>query len=219
MTDMDKKKIVDRLQMLLTTADVLKAVAVTAAVIVAVIVCWRLYKGAEATDLTVGSSQVIDSTPNLIESIRSIGQWEFLTIAEEQLADTTRKGFFSDDHLVRIYYGTVRLGIDLTNLPEDMIDSNGDSIAITLPAIRLLDDKFIDEARTKSFHESGKWDGKAREALYQKAKRQMIRHSMTRENFENARANGELQVQQFLRAMGYRHVSIDWQKEGADARR
>ena len=41
-------------------------------------------------------------TPSEIESIRRIGQWEFMAINDEELVDTVRKGFFSDDHLVRI---------------------------------------------------------------------------------------------------------------------
>ena len=52
-----------------------------------------------------GDTSEMIMTPSEIESIRRIGQWEFMAINDEELVDTVRKGFFSDDHLVRIYSG------------------------------------------------------------------------------------------------------------------
>ena len=124
--------------------------------------------------------------------------------------DTTRKGFFSNDHLVRIYYGTVRLGIDMKNVEPGWIETEGDSIVVTLPQPDLLDKHFIDEAKTKSFFESGKWSQKDREQLYQKAYRQMLVHCLTPENLRTARENGEAQFSRMMKTMGYEHVSIRW---------
>ena len=44
----------------------------------------------------------INITPTQIQSIRDIGQWEFLTINNEEIIDTVRHGFFGDAELVRI---------------------------------------------------------------------------------------------------------------------
>ena len=55
----------------------------------------------------------IDITPTQIRSIERIGEWEFLSISDEELVDTVRHGFFGDAQLVRIYYGTLRLGVNL----------------------------------------------------------------------------------------------------------
>ena len=46
--------------------------------------------------------QRIGITPTQIESMKAIGQWEFLSIADEELIDTVRNGFFKDDELIRI---------------------------------------------------------------------------------------------------------------------
>ena len=67
----------------------------------------------ETSSLEIVSDNNIDITPQQIQSIKAIGQWEFLAVNDELMVDTTRKGIFSDDHLVRIYYGTLRLGIDM----------------------------------------------------------------------------------------------------------
>ena len=154
----------------------------------------------------------IDITPEQIRSIRDIGQWEFLSIATEELVDTTRKGFFTDDHLVRIYYGTLRLGIDLQQTREGWITTRGDTVLLQLPKIGLLDEQFIDESRTRSFHESGRWQAADREALYHRAALRMRRQALTPQNLHAAQLNGEEQVRKFMRALGFEHVSIAFQQ-------
>ena len=86
----------------------------------------------------------------------------------------------------------------------------GDSITVILPQPGLLDKDFIDEARTKSFYESGKWSHQDREKLYQKAYRQMLHHSMTQENLQIARENGEEQFRRMMKTMGFEHINIQW---------
>ena len=93
----------------------------------------------------------INITPTQIRQIENIGQWEFLSISDEEMIDTTRRGFFSDAQLVRIYYGTLRLGIDLKKTTPHWLRVEADTLLVaTLPPIQLLDYNFIDEAQTKS---------------------------------------------------------------------
>ena len=37
-----------------------------------------------------------------VQKLKDIGQWEFLSISDEELIDTVRHGFFSDDQLTRL---------------------------------------------------------------------------------------------------------------------
>lgn len=165
------------------------------------------------TKVGIEIDQRIDITPEQITSIKAIGEWEFLSIADEELIDTIRKGIFIDDHLVRIYYGTVRLGINMHQVEPGWIRTTGDTLDVVLPAIGLLDRDFIDEARTRSFYESGQWSHKDREALYQKAYRQMLSHCLTPENISTARQNGEAQFRRMMKVMGYQNIRIKWNKE------
>lgn len=160
-----------------------------------------------------GTSEAIDLTPTQIQSMKAIGEWEFLSVSTEELVDTVRKGIFTDDELVRIYYGTLRLGVNMQKVGDDWIQTSGDSITLTLPKIELLDKEFIDEARTKSFYERGSWKPVDRDALYQKAYRQMLSHSMTKENLQAAEANASQQMHDIMRALGYQHVSVTFQKK------
>ena len=160
--------------------------------------------------ISLGSDTQIDVTPTQIMSIKAIGEWEFLAVNAEELVDTVRKGFFSDDKLVRIYYGTLRLGIDMSQLEPEWIEASGDSVMLMLPKVGLLDTDFIDEARTKPFFESGKWKPEDKEAMYKKAYRQMKAHCLTKENLQAAEANGEEQMRNMMRSMGYKNIKITW---------
>jgi hypothetical protein len=182
-------------------------------ILVVVIVLFFWVKSAMKDNyISLSSSEAIEPTPTQIQSIKDIGEWEFLSVSAEEMVDTVRKGFISDDELVRIYYGTLRLGIDMQKMEPGWIVTKGDSLEMTLPKVRLLDKDFIDEAKTKSFYESGKWSPKDREALYQKAYRQMIQHCLTKENLEAAQSNGEAQMRNMMQQLGYKNITIRIEK-------
>lgn len=169
---------------------------------------WWIANAVKESSVDIEQSDKIDITPQQIAAIKDIGEWEFLAVANEEMVDTTRKGLLSDDHLVRIYYGTLRLGINLHDVEPGWIVAEGDSVSLTLPPITLLDKDFIDEARTRSFYEDGKWQPADREALYQRAYRQMIAHAMTDSNIKSAEANAERQFRSMMKAMGFSRISI-----------
>ena len=185
-----------------------KIIAALVAIVAAVLGALWLVRACSQTEVGLAVNEDINITPERITSIKAIGEWEFLSIADEELVDTVRKGLFSDDHLSRIYYGTIRLGVNLHQVEPGWVTTSGDSLLVTLPAIGLLDRDFIDEARTKSFFESGKWSHQDREALYRRAYQLMLKHALTPDNLRQARQNGEAQMQRLFRAMGYDRVSI-----------
>lgn len=163
--------------------------------------------------MSVASEEKTTLSPTQVESIEAIGQWEFLAINDEELVDTTRHGFFGDDQLVRIYYGTLRLGIDMKDVKEGWIqtDEKKDSIVCTLPPIRLLDNNFIDEAKTKSFFEEGKWTGADRQAMYDRAYAMMKKRCLTPVNYQTARRNAKQQFKDMFKTMGFTNVRIEFE--------
>ena len=158
--------------------------------------------------LSVESKGNTEPTPMEVLDVRSIGQWEFLTLSDEEIVDTVRHGFFGDSELSRIYYGTLRLGSDLSKAGDDFVHAEKDSVWVTLPKITLLDKHFIDEARTRPLIEDGKWTNADRAALTRKAERIMRKRCLTKENFRKASDNARIQVGAFFRAMGYKHVEV-----------
>lgn len=180
-------------------------IAIAIAVIFVLVVLVRTVRSAEMAFVSDGR---IDVTPEQIESIRAIGEWEFLSVSDEELVDTVRCGFFSDDRLARIYYGTMRLGIDMRELTSDRITVSGDTVTILMPPIRLLDDNFIDEARTRAFHESGRWSADDREAMYRRAAARMKQKGLTQENIRSAETNADVQLRDMMKAMGFATVVV-----------
>jgi hypothetical protein len=188
-------------------------IAILALVAIALGVTYYLFHTMTDANANIEIDQRIGVTPTQIKSMKDIGQWEFLAIADEEMIDTTRNGFFTDDQLIRIYYGTLRLGIDMNDVQENWIEKEKDSIMVTLPPIKLLDEKFIDEARTQSFYESGKWTDADREAMYQRAYRKMKDRCMTKENIASAEDNATRQFYQLMRSMGHENIKVRMRDE------
>ena len=151
----------------------------------------------------------IEVTPIQITSVKEIGQWEFLSVSDEELVDSMESRIFGQPKkIVRIYYGTLRLGVDLSKLQDDDVVLRGDTVDVTLPAISLLDNDFIDEAKTTSFYETGTWPQSTRAALFQKAKKQMLARCMTRENVHIAQYNAVEEITRVFKAMGFEYVDV-----------
>lgn len=166
-------------------------------------------------DNTVSVNEEAKTTlsPTQIKSVEAIGQWEFLSVSDEELVDTIRHGFFGDDELVRIYYGTLRLGINLKDAKQDWLQADHDTIVCTLPPIKLLDNNFIDEAKTRSFFESGKWTGNDRQDMYNRAYAAMKKRCMSPSNLSTARNNAQSQFFNMFKTMGYSNVKVQFEDE------
>lgn len=189
----------------------LQRLGIVAAILAATVLGLWFCHEMKDSHVEMGSSETIDITPTQIQSIEAIGEWEFLSVSNEELVDTVRKGLFSNDELVRIYYGTLRLGVNMHQASPRWLTVEGDTVRAMLPKVGLLSKDFIDEARTKSFFESGKWTAKDREAMYRKAYRQMLHRCLTPANIKTAQDNAEAQFTKMLKAMGYKNVIVEFE--------
>lgn len=185
--------------------------AVVAAFVVG-IVAVVAYMAAD-NSVSVSKGEQIDITPTTIQSIEDIGQWEFLSVSNEELIDTVRHGFFGDDQLVRIYYGTLRIGVDMHQAKPGWVEARGDSVTVTLPPMTLLDHDFIDEARTRSFFESGKWSHEDKANMYKKAYEAMKKRCLNQKNMDSARQNAVAQFTKIMQSMGFKRVKVRFQDQ------
>lgn len=182
---------------------------ILAAIVVALVATAVIFSKCEGSGIEVERSTKVEVTPATVASIKAIGQWEFLTVNDEEYVDTTRKRFLGDDGLARVYYGTLRFGVDMNRMDDHALRVEGDTMLVaTLPKVGLLDQQFIDEARTRAFYEKGKWDANAREALYQRARKMMLERCVTPENLQRAESNARRQFTHLFHTMGYNDVTI-----------
>ena len=68
----------------------------------AALLVWWLVRGIQRTEVSIEADQTIDITPQQIESIRAIGQWEFLTLNDEELVDSTESRILNSDKKITI---------------------------------------------------------------------------------------------------------------------
>lgn len=190
----------------------LKLYAAITILLLAIIAAAYLVRSCRNDSMTVHVDDKINLTPTQVKEMKEIGEWEFLSIEDEEMVDTTRKRLFKDDELIRIYTGTLRLGIDLTEAKDDWLTTDGDTLRVTLPPIKLLDEDFIDEAKTQSFFESGSWSDKARDDMYHRAKEKMKQRCLTKENISSAEDNAMKQFFQMFKAMGFEFVEVRFDK-------
>ena len=168
------------------------------------------------SDNTIGMTTNNDSisiSPTRIESIRNIGEWEFLAVSDEEIVDTVRRGFFGDDSLARIYYGTLRLGINMKETKPHWLTMSNDTVVARLPKIKLLDEDFIDETRTRPFYAEGTWKAADYKALYNKAYTKMRQRCLTKENIRIAEQNAIDQFTSLLHSMGYENVRVEMEPD------
>lgn len=114
-------------------------VAVVLAVFIGLLVKWNRKGG---ISVEAGFDDRIELTSQEIRRIEQIGQWEFLSVQSEVVADTLREGFFTDDRLVAVYTGVPRIGIDMNRVTGEWAQAHGDTVTLRLPAVHLLDKNF-----------------------------------------------------------------------------
>lgn len=190
----------------------IKLYAIGAIVVLVIVASAYLVRQCRDNSITAHVNDSIDITPTQVLAMEEIGEWEFLSIEDEEMVDTVRKKLFGTDELIRIYRGTLRLGIDLSEAREDWVAVSGDTLRIVLPRVKLLDDDFIDEAMTQPFFESGTWSDQARSDLYHRAKARMKARCLTKENIASAEDNALKQFYQMFKAMGYETVEVRFER-------
>lgn len=176
--------------------------------LVLVITLWRCGNG--SSDAQKGHFEV---TAVQVQKLKDIGQWEFLSISDEELIDTVRHGFFGDDRLTRLYYGTLRLGIDMGKTGGNWITTDHDTVKIVLPEVGLLDENFLDEARTRAIYESGKWSEADKAMLTIRAAEAMKTQCLTPQNISSAEQNAAAQFTTLLHSMGFKLVKVRFKKQ------
>lgn len=160
--------------------------------------------------LAVEKNESIEETPEEIRSIKDIGQWEFLSFAMEEMVERHEASILGARHLVRIYYGTIRMGLDTKDFSDTWFTAKGKTAVLNLPDVMILDDNFIDEARTKTFYEEGAFNAEVKQELYDEAHRAMKARAMSAQNRKTARLAAERQLKAILSAFGYDSISVNF---------
>lgn len=176
-------------------------------------VAWRIKR---LTDdgkplVAIEHSTTIAQTPEEVRALRNIKQWEFLAVETEELIEHHEAHTLGDKHLVKIYRGTLRIGIDMQKAPDDWFSTDSTrNVTLRLPDVGLLDENFIDEARTTTFFEDGSFSAQVKQNLYNQAAEAMKSRTLTDANLAAARETAKEQFSRIFTSLGYRKVGINF---------
>ena len=166
-----------------------------------------------SSSLTTEAEERIERTPAVVDSIRSIGQWELASVELSVDVDTIRKRWIGlvKDEVKRRYTGRLSVGIDMTQLQDSCYAVSGDTITVTLPAVRLLDTNFIDESRTRTLiadNEEFADNPQVKKAMLEKARRRLAAQGADSETVAECRQRAAAEVKERFSAIGYSTVVV-----------
>lgn len=191
-----------------------KVIIIVCLMIVLSVVSLKMYRKwqSSAPLFAVTHNTAIESTPDEIRAMKEIRKWEFLSLTTEELVEYHEPHSFGDKHLVKIFKGTLSLGIDLQMASDDWFRADSTVAYIQLPSITLLDESFIDEANTVTFYEKGSFSAKVKQELYDKAAEGMKKRALSTSNIEQAQQSAEEQFTKLFKSLGYTDVVVAFSK-------
>ena len=161
------------------------------------------------------------STPTpivVIQHIDSLGRLETAEYTMQTVIDLENaptniwERILGTDKLMLVAEGEVVAGFDFTKVSEDDITVKGTEVEITLPAPEILYSR-IDNERTQIYQrETGlfmKPDPSLESRARQLAEKALVEWAMERGIFDKAESAGKLQLENFLRALGFTAITIN----------
>ena len=155
---------------------------------------------------SIGKDDIHWSTKNIKEQ-RYVET--YITECVEQFSDDVNvEGPFTV-HAGDLVHLRSDIRFHLKDAKEGWLSMSGDTLVAKLPPVRLLDNDFIDETRTRSFIASGKWSSVDRKEMYDRAVQKMRQRCLTKKNYAAAQLNAKEQFGQMLRSMGFEKTRVE----------
>lgn len=138
---------------------------------------------------TVATDEMVTSMKAKLDSIRSIGQWELMSVEVQADVDTIQERWFGlkKERLQRRYYGRISLGIDMQGVTD--LDN--------LPSACVLDTNFIDESRTELVvceNDDMEQNPQLKAAMLRKARHMMMRDAATPQRLRECEQKAKAEI-------------------------
>ena len=120
------------------------------------------------------------------------------------------------NELVIVQKAHARIGVDFNEMGENdlVIDKTGESVEITLPALKCLD-FIMNPSDTEVFSENGTWNLDDLKAVMSPAREEIeAKMNEDKDLFANARKGAEEVVTQLLETLGYTNVVVRHKPDG-----
>lgn len=167
-----------------------------------------------AVTLPSESGTGVSVGPLSVRSLVKTEQLKVLSVHKEILASQRRKakGLFKEkeEKIYVIYPSTLHFGFDLSQADSGSVIRNGDSVALVLPPVSILnkDGKSVDEAGKRTAIEEGEWNAGEMSLLRERAEAMMLRSCEYDSCYAKAERVAQIMVASMLRNMGVEKYAV-----------
>ena len=129
---------------------------------------------------------------------------------------------FGDRKILMSCQATLKAGIDLSKIDQDKINISGEEISLVLPAAKLISISIKPEDIRTEYEDVGllrsNFSVAEKDALLAQGEAQIKSSVNSLGIIQTAETNASLFVTNFLTQLGYKKISISFQKETIDSR-
>jgi hypothetical protein len=163
----------------------------------------------------------IDQTPLIVQHVRELAEFTSITSEDEVVVNEFKKEdknivvalwenpSMDPNHkkLTLVVKGKIRVGMDLKEINPKDIRTNGDTIYMNLPAVKLLD-VIVNPSDVKVFREKGKWSNEEVRQLTLKGKKKIEERAAKHKILARAEKKGKAVMESLLRNLGYKTIYV-----------
>lgn len=170
-----------------------------------------------------GKELKIDKTANVVEKVRNIGEFTSACYYEEMVLKSQKRSDFNDnllgklsnkisdgeytDEIVIIANGKVRAGFDLSDLAENNIMVNGDTLSLVLSPVKIFD-VIINPSGYEIYVEHGNWKHDEVAAIQSQAIEKLNTNAAEYGLLAKAEKSGLQKLKQLFMSLGFSDVHI-----------
>jgi hypothetical protein len=151
------------------------------------------------------------NTPTVIRQIQGLSELVTVKYVLEKVVVMEDVKWYGENRLLLLAHGIVKAGVDLSELKDDMVQTNGKSIVITLPREKITD-AYLDDSKTQVIERSTGVVRQFDKNLEQSARVQAVddlrRAARYNGIMREARERAENQLRIFLRQAGFERVEF-----------
>jgi len=161
----------------------------------------------------------IDKTANVIEEINQLAEFTTATYYQEIIIKETKKrsnigsyfgSYIGDEELVLIIKGKVRAGFDLSDLSEEDILIDENTIELKLPKVKIIE-TITNPSDFETYEESGTWSFEEIKEFKNKAREKIENSAIEGGILELAEKSGIEKLKSLIEAFGFKQVIIEKQ--------
>ena len=198
--------------------------ALAGIIVVSLIVgLWLAY---QIIQITSPSKALVDPGSLIVRQVRDVSELTTAMFEMDAVVPVSDKRLNIESKLLYIAHGNVRVGVDLSEFQADDVQVEGDTISVTLPALKVLDSKLDLEHSSVYSYDRGflGWgpdvvdlQGQAQREAVKKVEEAACQTWLIKTASDRVEKTVEHLLSQVLKDRGYREIIVKAQPPSEDS--